>query len=322
MQPVQPVFVGVDVAKATLASFVHGSKARKDFSNEPAAIQAWLDQLPAHAWIAVESTGRYHQRLVTLATASGRPAFVLNARDVFFYARALGQRGKTDRSDAEVIARYLAEHHAELRPWTAPSEIQSRLQELLRCRTRVATKKSSLRQVLKGVEELRPEAAELEDAIDALLDRIDAKIARLIEDDPPLQQRIEQLRTIPGVGALGAALLVSLFSRVPFANADAVVAFSGLDPRPNDSGARTGRRHLSKRGSPVLRRQLYLCAFSAGRSRQLRDLYTAIKAKGLKPTQALIILARKLLRVAWAVWNSGRPFDPALLGTGGACART
>lgn len=322
MQPAPLVFVGVDVAKATLSSFVHDSKARRDFSNEPAAIQAWLDQLPANALIAVESTGRYHQLLVTLAVASGRQAFVLNARDVFFYARALGQRGKTDRTDAQVIARYLAEHHAELRPWTAPSETQSGLQALLRCRSGVATKKSSLRQILKGVDDLRPDAAELEDAIDALLERIDAKIARLIEADAALQEHVEQLRTIPGVGALGAAMLASLFSRVPFANADAVVAFSGLDPRPNDSGARTGRRRISKRGSPVLRRQLYLCAFSAGRTRQLRDLYTSIKAKGFKPTQALIILARKLLRVAWAIWNSHQSFNPGLLGQQGACAQT
>lgn len=321
MQPAQPVFVGVDVAKAALSSFIHGSKVRNDFGNDPAAIQAWLDRLPASAWIAVESTGRYHQLLVTLAVASGRQAFVLNARDVFFYARALGQRGKTDRTDAHVIARYLAEHHAELRCWTAPSETQSRLQALLRCRAGVATKKSSLRQVLKGVEELRPEAAELEDAIDVLLDRIDAKIAQVIESDMTLRQRIERLQTIPGVGALGSAMLASLFSRVPFANADAVVAFSGLDPRPNDSGTRTGKRRISKRGSPALRRQLYLCAFSAGNSRSLRDLYRSVKAKGFRPTQALVILARKLLRIAWAIWNSNRPFDPCLLGQGGPCTK-
>ena len=117
-------------------------------------------------------------------------------------------------------------------------------------------------------------------------------------------------------------MLAVLLSRVEFANADALVAYSGLDPRPNDSGAKAGRRQISKRGSPQLRRQLYLAAFSAAHSKALAPLYRSIKAKGFKPTQALVILARKLLRVAWAVWKTGKPFEPSLLGASSTCAKT
>lgn len=322
MQDSEKVFVGVDVAKSTLSSFIYGSNVRKDLANTPVAIRVWLDELPRRAWIAVESTGRYHQQLVMLAQASGRKAFVLNARDVYFYAKALGKRGKSDRTDAQVIARYLAEHHDDLKAWVAPSDEQSRLQELLRCRSGIATKRSSVRQVLRGVDELHKEIDALEEKFDALLASVDARIAGLIEADERLKRRAKLLRTIPGVGALGSALLVALFSRLPFAGADAVVAYSGLDPRPNDSGEKSGRRRISKRGSPELRRQLYLSAFSAGRSKQLRELYQSIKARGFKPTQALVILGRKLLRVAWAIWNSEKPFDASLLVAGATCAKT
>lgn len=316
------VFIGVDVAKATLSSCILGSPSPAAMSNDESSISQWLARLPSQAVIAVESTGRYHQLLVRLAYASGRHVFVLNARDVYFYAKALGARGKTDRTDAQIIARYLAEHHDSLKPWLPGTAVQQRLQELLRCRAGVATKRMSLRQVLRGVGELQVAVLPLEQQFDALLSYIDGQIAALVAADAQLSQGCAALRTITGIGAQGSAMLGALLSRVAFANADALVAYSGLDPRPNDSGAKTGRRRISKRGSPDLRRQLYLAAFSAAHSKALGPLYRSIKAKGFKPTQALVILARKLLRVAWAVWHSGKPFDPSLVGASLTCTKT
>jgi transposase len=133
MQETEQVFVGVDVAKPSLSACIHGHAHGQEVPNEDEAIVAWLDTLPSQAMVAVESTGRYHQSLVRLAHASGRHVFVLNARDVFFYAKALGVRGKTDRTDAQVIARYLAEHHRSLKRWAPASAVQERVQQLLRC---------------------------------------------------------------------------------------------------------------------------------------------------------------------------------------------
>jgi transposase len=310
----QRTFVGVDVSKSTLSSCIHGLGSQHNLANREAEIAAWLDALDPQAMIAVESTGRYHALLVRMAHASGRRVFVLNARDVFFYAKALGTRAKTDRKDARVIARYLAEHHGSLKPWTPASIEQERLHELLRCRSGVTNKRMSLRQVLRGVSELDEAVSQLEQRFDELLEQLDARIATLVKQDPLLSRKCAALRGITGIGPVGSALLGALLSRVPFANADALVAYSGLDPRPNDSGAKTGRRKISKRGSPELRRQLYLAAFGAAHSKAVGPLYRAIKGKGFKPTQALVILARKLLRVAWAIWKSEKPFDPSLLG--------
>ncbi len=318
----QEMLIGVDVAKASLSSCIHGMAGRQELSNDEASIGSWLATLPSQAAIAVESTGRYHLKLVQMAHASGRRVFVLNARDVYFYAKALGTRGKTDRTDAKVIARYLAEHHDSLRLWEPGTAVQERLQELLRCRTGVTIKRMSLRQVMRDVAGLEAAVARLEREFDALLQQIDGQVADLLAQDSQLSEGCAALRTITGFGPQGSALLAALLSRVSFANADALVAYSGLDPRPDDSGAKTGRRRISKRGSPELRRQLYLAAFAASHSKALGPLYRSIKAKGFKPTQALVILARKLLRVAWAVWKTRKPFDPSLIGLSAACART
>ena len=316
------VFVGVDVAKASLSWSIHGSAGRHELKNEESAITAWLSRLPPGAVIAVESTGKYHRAVVRLAHESGRPAYVLNARDVFFFARALGVRAKTDRTDAQLIARYLAQHHEELKPWTPGSPLQERVQALLRCRAAVSAKRSSVKQALKEVDGLDEVIRALESRFDALLDEIDAQVTRELERDASLVQSRTLLRTITGVGPQASALFTGLLSRVPFANANALVAYTGLDPRPNDSGNKLGRRRITKKGHPELRRQLYLCAFAASHSKALGPLYRSIKAKGFKPTEALVILARKILRIVWAVWNSGKPFDPERFLPMEACART
>ena len=108
-------------------------------------------------------------------------------------------------------------------------------------------------------------------------------------------------------------MLATLLTRVGFANSDAVVAYSGLDPRPEDSGSKRGKRKLSKKGDPQLRRQLYLCAMAATRSALFRPMYEALKGRGLPSTAALVVLARKLLRIAFAVWKSGQAFEPSKL---------
>lgn len=315
-------FIGVDVAKATLAWSTHGSPGRHDLGNDDVSISAWLQTLPKDAAIAVESTGKFHLNVVRLAHLSGRSAYVLNARDVFFFAKALGVRAKTDRTDAGVIASYLAQNHAELKPWRPPTPAQDRVQGLLRCRAAVSAKRSSVRQALKEVDGLDRVVGELEEKFDSLLQEMDRQVSALLQQDERLAGKRAQLSTITGVGPQASALFVSLFSRIQFGNVNALIAYTGLDPRPNDSGNKVGRRRLTKRGNADLRRQLYLCAFAASHSKAFGPLYRSIKAKGFKPTEALIILGRKILRIMWAVWNSGKPFDLSLAVPLQACART
>jgi transposase len=80
------VFVGVDVAKAELVAAVHGQAGSRCIANETEAISTWLRELPKGVSLAMESTGRHHQLLATLAGAAGLRVFVLNARDVYFIA--------------------------------------------------------------------------------------------------------------------------------------------------------------------------------------------------------------------------------------------
>jgi transposase len=313
-------FIGVDVAKAELVIAKHdpGLAAGPTVAvpNTGDAIAVWLAGLPAASRIAMESTGRYHGLLAKLALQAGHVVYVLNARDVYYYAQALGTRGKTDRLDAHVIARYIAEHHASLHPWCPPNPVQLHIDKLLAHRALLGKQEATLRLSLKdlGIDAITVGVGKLMAEFEALMARIDKEVQALVASDAQLAQGCANLRTITGIGVQISPLLASLFSRIAFANADALVAFCGLDPRPRDSGTLRGRRHLSKRGPALLRRQIWLAGFAATKSKLFGPIYKALRARGIPSTAAIVILGRRLLRIAFAVWRSGKPFDPSKIG--------
>lgn len=309
-----PVFIGVDVSKQELVIAIHGQPGVQIVANEPEQIARWLQQLPAHACVAMESTGAYHGLLAQMAHQAKLCVYVLNARDVFYYARALGARAKTDQVDAATIARYLAEHQQHLHAWQPASQAQHKIQQLLARRALLVKQSTAIRLALKGTDIESQAQESLRRAFEDVLKAIDRQVQAALNSDARMAQGYRLLNTITGIGPQTAALLTALFARMPFANADALVAYSGLDPRANDSGSRHGRRRLSKKGSSLLRRQVYLVGFAASRSKTLGPMYKALRANGRSSTESFVILGRKLLRVAFAIWRSGQPFELSKLG--------
>ena len=123
--------------------------------------------------------------------------------------------------------------------------------------------------------------------------RIDQRVKALIETPPERKEHVAHLRTIDGVGPVTSASLVNILERVPLKSADAFVAFTGLDPRPDESGKHRGKRRLSKRGPADLRRLLYVAAMSAKKTKAWNALYEHYRAKGLSSTATFVILARR-----------------------------
>lgn len=147
-------------------------------------------------------------------------------------------------------------------------------------------------------------------SLQALIAEIDVQLHAAVRKDAALEQKCAMLRTITGIGLLNGLALTHRFDRTPFANSDAVVAAYGLDPRPKDSGSKVGRRRLTKQGNAEDRRLIYLAAQSAAKTKTFKPLYVALRAKGFATTEAIVIIARKLLRIAFAVWTSKQPFNP------------
>ena len=232
--------------------------------------------------------------------------YVLKACDVWHYARGVGVRGKTARVDARVIVRYLVSEGRHLHCYTPPTPAQREIDQLVRRGETVVKSKPALRLSLRGVPGCAKQLRTVIKHLDALIATFDGRLKELVKPHAEVNARVQ---SVPGIGRLVSAL-VNTFERVPLHSGDAAVAFVGLDPRPKDSGQSTGRRRLSKRGPAELRRLLFCAARAASHSKLWRPVYQAYRARGLSTTAATVVLARKLLRIAFAIYRQGTRFNP------------
>lgn len=182
--PAPGCFIGVDVAKREVIISSLGTTTQPVCANEPAALRPWLASLPDHACLGMESTGSYHRSLADLAQARGLTVYVLNPRDVHHYARALGRRAKTDRVDAQLIARYLAQEYALLHPWQPPTPAQEHLTQLLKRRAKVMVAQEMLRASLAGLDVLQPERKAVLMQLDGLLAAMDRELKHALQALP------------------------------------------------------------------------------------------------------------------------------------------
>ena len=143
--------------------------------------------------------------------------YVLDPKDTRHYAKAMGLRGKTDRVDAELIARMIAHEHAKLHPWLPPTVEQRQIDRLLKRRAKVSRIRATLTQSFKDVKGFAAEIKTLRQRLDQLLARLDAKVKTLIEASTERKQDYARLRKIAGVGAVVGSSVLNTLERVPFA---------------------------------------------------------------------------------------------------------
>ena len=309
-----PLDVGVDIAKEfVVVACAAQSFAPRQIANRRGALRTWLEALPAGSRIAVEATGRYHGLLADLAHGMGFTVYVLNPKDTRYYAKGLGLRGKTDRVDAEMLARYVAKEHAELHPYVPASPEQRAIDRLLKRRAKLVALKGALRATGEDLAECRKQLKDVLRRLDLLIAHLEGQLRRLTQASEPHRCSQERLQKVVGFGPLVSTSLANTFTRIPFRNSDAFVAYTGFDPRPFDSGKKIGRRRLSKRGPSELRRLLFNAAMSAAQTKTWKPIYERYRARGLPSTAALVILARRMARVAWSIHHHQTAFDPARL---------
>jgi len=308
------IFIGVDVGKFELqVSGANGEIVAGVLHNNRSSIVGWLKRLPDTSVIAMEATGGYQELLARTAHERGFEVYVLNPTHVHHYAISLGNRGKTDRLDAAVIAQYIAQHHKKLHRYEPISPQLQEVRALHALRSTVVRVGTSLRLSAQRHGCVSSHQKKALASLTAWSEQLEKEMIAKIKAHSDWAKTYGLLTGICGIGPITGVALTNLFSRIDFATSDAAVAFCGLDPRPNESGRKVGRRRLSKQGDKAARTLLYNAASSAARTAQFKDYYAMLRARGLASTAALVIIARKLLRIAYGVWRTGQPFDPEKL---------
>ena len=140
------------------------------------------------------------------------------------------------------------------------------------------------------------------------LNEIDAEMAKLLA-----QSEYSVITTISGIGPTLGSIIVSEIGDIErFETSSKLVAYAGLDVSVKQSGEfNSTQNKISKRGSPHLRRALWMAAFMSLRSDPaLYDYYSRLRARGKSHRLATTAVARKLCIIVWAIMKSKQPYSP------------
>lgn len=303
------VVVGVDVAKDEIVIFRSDQEKVLVVTNERSALEKWLKKLPANSAIALEATNVYHLDTTEMAHAMGHDVYVIDGSRLNRYRDGIGVRAKTDALDAVLLARYLSKESDGLRVWSPPPKAYTQLKSLLRRRAELVRHRVAIKQSWKD-EPLLKEALAAYLACLGQIEKSIQKVLKSIVDDAGMDTQVKRCQAVEGVGILTATAAVTAFMRGEFSDSDAYIAFLGLDPRVRQSGKKDQKRFLSKRGDSEFRRLFHNSAMAASRSSVWKPYYQSYLARGLKGTQALVILARKLARVMFALMKNQSEYQP------------
>jgi transposase len=305
-----PSFVGIDVAKATLAVAVRAAdRAAWQVANDAPGIAAVIDRLREHppTLIVLEATGGYETAVVAALALAGLPVAVVNPRQVRDFAKALGLLAKTDALDADVLATFAERVRPTPRP--LPDEAQADLVALVaRRRQLVDMRTAELNRIAIARRTLQ---ADLRAHIRWLNRRIkdtDHEITRLIERSPLWRTRDQLLQSTPGVGPQTSARLLVSLPELGHLTARQIAALVGVAPLNRDSGTRHGPRTTWGGRAPV-RATLYMATLVATRHNPaIRAFYRRLRTAGKPPKVALVAAMRKLLTILNALLKHQTPW--------------
>jgi transposase len=127
-----------------------------------------------------------------------------------------------------------------------------------------------------------------------------------------LKQTNQVITTISGIGETLGAIIVSEIGDINrFSEPSKLVAFAGLDAKVNQSGEFSGTKNkISKRGSPYLRRAIWLAAARAAFcDPTLTEYYKSLKNRGKHHLTAVGAVARKLCNIIFVILKENRPYQ-------------
>jgi len=313
--------LGIDIAKlkfnvCLLAT--SGKLNHKVFPNTVAGFQqltAWLvKQGVPRVHACMEATGTYGEALALHLHQAGHTVSVVNPAAIKAFAASRLSRTKTDKVDAELIARFCVAQQPLA--WTPPAPEVRHLQALVRrleALVEMHTAESNRLEAIITIDVVKTSVEEHVAYLDQQIEQTQALIRMHINHHPRLKQQSELLDSIPGIGETTAAtLLAEIPDITQYESARQVAAFAGLVPRERRSGSSVrGRTRLSKIGNARLRKALYFPAITALRCSPFFKAWAeGLRGRGKCKMSVIGAAMRKLVHLAYGVLKTGKPFDP------------
>ena len=308
-------YYGIDISKDVF-DVVDQAGKHHQYSNNKEGFKQFYKQLNKTGCCVMEATGVYQVQLADYLHAKGIFVSVVNPLVIKRFIQMNMRRIKTDKADAKMICKYAQQN--DLRKYQPAAEYLRESKILVENMDLLIKSRTMMKNRLHALEHKRNKhraiiVKPIKKAIKELseqINRLEQELKRLIEENNP--ELYSRLQSIPGIGKSTAMFMIVISEAFEkFESAKQFTCYVGLSPVEKTSGSSVrGRTSISKQGNGKLRNLLFMCSFNACKSNKAcRELYERLVAKGKSKKLALIAVANKLLKQAFAVAKSGLPYD-------------
>lgn len=309
--------IGIDVSKATFdVSFEQDNQWKHFvFPNTLKGFKQLTKLFCASDHYVMEASGPYYLQLAIYIFDQGVRVSVVNPLVVKRFAQMRLTRAKTDKKDARVIAEYAQVETPTL--WSPEDEQIIHMRQLFTAIQSIGKQIGMSKRQLESFEATGLPCPTVRKALNSLIKTLNTKKENLENKLTELakhyyKQTFERLQTIPGLGPKTAVLLTVITNNFQkFEHSRQLIAYVGLSPRVYQSGTSVrGKGHICKMGSGQIRKQLYMCSWTAKFCNPgCRKMYERLKAKG-KPERVIkVAIANKLLKQAFALIKNQQDFN-------------
>jgi len=305
------MFVGIDVSKDRLDVHLRPSAERFAVARDGGGLEQLVARLVAAgpALVVLEATGGFEITVAAALAAAGLPLAVVNPAQIRAFARAIGRLAKTDRLDAELIARFAEQVRPEPRPVLDQqaqvlAELVARRRQIVEMIGMESNRRRQARsaKVVRGIERTLA-------ALQAALAELDQEIDGQVRGSPAWRAAEDLLTSVPGIGKITARTLIAELPELGRLDRRRIAALVGVAPVNRDSGAWRGHRAIAG-GRSAVRKVLYMAALTATSwNPAIRTLYRRLRARGRPAKAALVAAMRKLLTILNAIMRDRRPWQ-------------
>ncbi len=323
------VFIGIDISKLTLdvALRYKGFKdlVHKQFDNTMSGFKSmlsWIKKQTGHSGgellFCMEHTGIY---ALPLACFLNERHLSFCMENPYHLKHSMGiQRGKNDKADAKMIARYAYMHHEEIRLTEIPGAVLIKLQNLLAHRERlvktrklytVAPKELSNFSGKEASSFISDESKEIVVLLGTKIKKTEKEIEALIDQDEKIKKNFGLARSVKGVGLVIASyMLVYTQNFTSITESRCFASYSGVAPFGKSSGTSINNTpHVSHLANKRMKSLLSNGAWAAVKyDKELKAYYNRKLEEGKHKRLVVNAVINKLLGRIFATVKRGTPY--------------
>jgi transposase len=311
-------YVGVDVSKKTLDVSIpqeNGTYLHKKISNDAVGFKSIIKHLSIDFCVVMEATSSYYMPFAYYLHANQIAVSIVNPLTVNHFCKMRMSRAKTDKKDASMLAQFGKSETPKL--WKPKADHLLKLQQLQAVFDNFTNQKKSFANQLEAFNSSGKMSKSVKKIIEDQINYLKEKIKEIESAMVTITEKhhlelYKNLQTIPGIGKRTAMLLIVITDGfTKFEQAKQLVSYVGLCPRLYESETSIkGRTRICKMGMSRIRQLLYLCSMRAMRTnKQCRELFERLKQNGKNGKLAIVALANKIVRQAFAVGTGNIAYD-------------